>query len=54
MRAAELLRPVACLRAAAAYADFVANIEPTERRYHAFDVPALLDAAVAADGLRRQ
>ncbi len=54
MRAAELLRPVACLRAAAVYAEFVANIEPTERRYHEFDVPALLDAAVAADGLRRQ
>jgi hypothetical protein len=48
MRAAELLRPVAYLRAAAVYAEFVANIEPTERRYHAFDVPDMLTAAVAA------
>jgi Phosphotransferase enzyme family len=48
LRAAALLRPVACLRAAAVYAEFVANIEPSERRYHAFDVPRMLDAAIAA------
>ena len=47
-RAAELLRPVAYLRAAAVYAELVANIEPTERPYHSFDVPAMLNAALAA------
>jgi hypothetical protein len=47
-RAAELLRPVAYLRSAAVYAEFVANIEVTERRYHSFDVPAMLNAALAA------
>jgi Phosphotransferase enzyme family len=53
LRAAALLRPVACLRAAALYAEFVGEIEPSERRYHAFDVPKMLDAAiVAADEFR--
>jgi hypothetical protein len=47
-RAVELLRPVAYLRAAAVYAEFVANIEPTEQSYHSFDVPAMLNAALAA------
>ncbi|HYN95471.1 MAG TPA: phosphotransferase, partial [Pilimelia sp.] len=46
VRAVALLRPVAALRAAAVYADFVANIEPTERPYHASDVPACLRRAV--------
>jgi aminoglycoside phosphotransferase (APT) family kinase protein len=48
VRAADLLRPVAALRAAATYADFVANIEPSERPFHAADVPAWLGRAVAA------
>jgi hypothetical protein len=45
-RALTLLRPVAALRAAAVYAEFVANVEPTERRYHEGDVPEMLAAAV--------
>jgi Ser/Thr protein kinase RdoA (MazF antagonist) len=47
-RALDLLRPLAPLRMAAVYADFLAGIEPTERPYHAADVPACLDLAVAA------
>jgi hypothetical protein len=47
-RAVALLRPVAALRAAAVYADFVANIEPSERPFHAADVPHWLGAAVTA------
>jgi hypothetical protein len=46
-RAIELLTPVAELRAAAAYASFLANIEPAEWPYHAADVPDRLGAAVA-------
>jgi hypothetical protein len=45
-RAAELMRPVAHLRAATAYAGFLANIEPAEHPYHASDVPDQLRAAV--------
>lgn len=45
LRAAELLRPVAAVRAAAAYAEFVANIEPAEHPYHADDVPFWLERA---------
>ena len=45
LRAAELLRPVAALRAAATYAAFLDAIEPTERPYHEADVPAGLAAA---------
>ena len=48
LRAAELLRPVAALRAAATYAAFLDAIEPSEHPYHAADVPACLDAAVLA------
>ncbi len=47
-RAADLIRPVAELRAAAAYADFLDRIEPAERPYHEADVPARLSAAAAA------
>jgi aminoglycoside phosphotransferase (APT) family kinase protein len=47
-RAVELMRPVAALCAAAAYAGFLARIEPSEWPYHAADVPAALTAAVAA------
>ncbi|WP_344931463.1 phosphotransferase [Actinoplanes nipponensis] len=39
-RAVALIRPVAELRAAAAYADFLDRIEPSEWPYHAADVPA--------------
>ncbi|BAL91591.1 hypothetical protein AMIS_63710 [Actinoplanes missouriensis 431] len=46
LRAVELLRPVAELRAAVTYADFVANIEPAEWPYHAGDVAARLRCAV--------
>jgi hypothetical protein len=48
LRAVELFRPVAELRAALAYADFLANIEPAEHPYHAEDVPTHLAAAVQA------
>jgi hypothetical protein len=44
-RAAELLRPVAALRAAVAYATFLERIEPSEWPYHASDVPDRLAAA---------
>jgi hypothetical protein len=53
-RAVELLRPVAELRAAAVYADFVANIEPSERPFHAGDVPMYLKRAVIAARTREQ
>ena len=46
--AAELMRPVAHLRGAVVYADFLANIEPAESPYHASDVPGGLQAAVDA------
>ncbi|MEU4558071.1 phosphotransferase [Actinoplanes sp. NPDC023936] len=46
LRAVELLRPVAALRAAVTYADFLANIEPAEWPYHAGDVAASLRRAV--------
>ena len=45
-RAVELLRPVEHLRAAAVYAAFLAQIEPTERVFHADDVQLALDSAV--------
>jgi hypothetical protein len=43
--AVELLRPVAALRNAAAYADFLDHIEPAEHPYHAADVGFWLDRA---------
>ncbi|PTA44523.1 phosphotransferase family protein [Micromonospora sp. RP3T] len=46
-RAVDLLRPVAPLRLAAAYAMFLAGIEPSEHPYHALDVPAALTRAAA-------
>jgi hypothetical protein len=46
--AAELMRPVAGLRGAVIYADFIAGIEPAEHVYHASDVPGSLAAAVRA------
>jgi hypothetical protein len=44
--ALDLLRPVAALLHAVVYANFLANIEPSERPYHAADVPDRLNAAV--------
>jgi len=50
-RAVALLRPVAALRAAATYAEFLTRIEPAEHPYHAADVPRWLrEARAAADG----
>ncbi len=43
--AVDLLRPVAALRNAAVYANFLANIEPTEYPYHAADVGIWLATA---------
>ncbi|SNT65629.1 Phosphotransferase enzyme family protein [Asanoa hainanensis] len=40
-----VLRPVAEVRSAAVYADFLANIEPAEHPYHIADVPRCLEAA---------
>jgi hypothetical protein len=48
LTAVELLRPVAALRSAAAYAGFLDHIEPTEHPYHAADVPACLTLAIAS------
>jgi hypothetical protein len=47
LRALELIRPVAALVAAAAYAGFLDNIEPAEHPYHRDDVPAYLRRAAA-------
>ncbi len=47
LRAVELMLPVADLRGALIYSQFLENIEPTEWPYHAADVPAGLTAAVA-------
>jgi hypothetical protein len=47
-RAVALLRPIAALRNAAVYADFVANIEPSERPFHAQDVLIWLELAAEA------
>ena len=45
-RAVELMRPVAHLRSAVIYTDFIAAIEPAEHIYHCDDIPAALNAAV--------
>lgn len=50
-RAVALLRPVTALYFAAVYATFVANIEPSERPFHAADVPACLARAVELEDL---
>jgi aminoglycoside phosphotransferase (APT) family kinase protein len=47
-RAAELMRPVAELRAATVYAQFLADIEPSEHPYHAGDVARQLAAAAGS------
>lgn len=44
-RAITLARPLAALRSAAVYASFVAQIEPSEHKFHADDVPAMLALA---------
>jgi Ser/Thr protein kinase RdoA (MazF antagonist) len=46
-RAAELIGPVAALRQAVIYRGFLDGIEPSERRYHAADVPSWLRRAAA-------
>ncbi|MEV4707405.1 GNAT family N-acetyltransferase [Actinoplanes sp. NPDC049316] len=46
--AVALIRPVAALRAAAVYQNFLDHIEHSERPYHESDVPERLTAAVAA------
>ncbi|MDI6101506.1 phosphotransferase [Actinoplanes sp. NEAU-A12] len=48
LRAVELLRPVAALRAAVVYAGFLEKIEPAEWPYHADDVPAALREAAGS------
>jgi Ser/Thr protein kinase RdoA (MazF antagonist) len=50
-RAVALLRPVTALRNAAAYADFLAHIEPSEHPYHAADVDDWLARAMEAADL---
>ncbi|MGE5828035.1 MAG: phosphotransferase family protein [Micromonosporaceae bacterium] len=45
LTAVDLLRPVAALRAAATYAAFLDQIEPSEHAYHAADVPYWLTRA---------
>ncbi|WP_433720182.1 phosphotransferase family protein [Actinoplanes sp. CA-051413] len=47
-RVLDLIRPVAELRSAALYAEFLDRIEPAEWPYHRADVPARLSAAAAA------
>jgi hypothetical protein len=44
-RALTIARPLAALRSAAVYASFVAQIEPSEHKFHAADVPAMLTLA---------
>ena len=46
--ALHLLSPVVALLHAVVYANFLANIEPSEHPYHACDVPDRLAAAVEA------
>ncbi len=45
LAAVDALRPIAALRNAFVYADFLANIEPSEHAYHAADVPYWLAEA---------
>ena len=47
-RAWDLLRPVALLRSALVFQNFVDNIEPSERVFHDADVPAALARAAAS------
>lgn len=46
-RAAELIGPIASLRQALVYQNFLDGIEPDERHYHRADVPAWLHRAVS-------
>jgi hypothetical protein len=46
-RAAELIGPIAALRAAVIYQRFLDGIEPSEHRYHQDDVPTWLRRALA-------
>lgn len=47
-RALHLVLPIAALRQALLYQDFLDAIEPTERRYHEIDVPQWLSQAATA------
>lgn len=49
-RAADLIRPIAALRAALVYQGFLDGIEPSERIYHEADVPECLRWAVREAG----
>ena len=49
-RAVALFRPLFHLRGSMIYADFLANIEPSEYPYHAADVPACLARAASIVG----
>jgi hypothetical protein len=51
-RAAELIEPIASLRAALVYQGFLDGIEPSERLYHEADVPAALHRAAREAGVR--
>jgi hypothetical protein len=46
-RAAELIAPIAALRAASIYRTFLDNIEPNEHRYHRHDTEEWLQRALA-------
>jgi Ser/Thr protein kinase RdoA (MazF antagonist) len=45
-RSITLVRPLAALRSAAVYASFVAQIEPSEHKFHRDDVPAMLARSI--------
>lgn len=48
-RAIALSRPLGALRSAAVYASFVAQIEPSEHKFHQDDVPAMLALTARLD-----
>jgi hypothetical protein len=48
LAAVEALRPIAALRMALVYADFLANIEPSEHPYHSRDVAVWLEKALGS------
>lgn len=52
-RAGELIAPIAALRQALIYRSFLDEIEPSERLYHAADVPLWLGEALTSSGHSR-
>ena len=50
-RASDLIAPIAALRQALIYRSFLDDIEPSERRYHAADVPLWLRQAMTSSGV---